>query len=562
MKKALLSLLLVATFMPFAMAQSASDLSIVRENAVACQTYTWAVDGMTYTTDTVVTYLNATSDTLFVLNLTINTPFSHTDYANVNRCSYTWRGNTYVNSGNYNDTIFADITSGNCDSVYTLHLFVSNQETDTLRVSTCGEYTWNDSTYTVSGIYTDSTFVPIEGSINGCTHIDMLNLSIVSTMNAVEDIENCGDYTWHDTTYTTSGAYHFTTHNSITGCDTLHTLNLTIVVDSARMEVDSACASKTWHGETYTTSGIYGFLDTNTTTHCVTYHAINLKIKPSRFSTTDTAMVGCNGILFTVSSFAGSTTKRFSDDAIFDTTIIDHRWNRCYDSTIHLNVTIHKSGYDTVYANACDSFYWDYNKKTYYKTPTTNPTQAFALDTFGCDSIMTLILAIQKSPVISAINGEWDLEAGSTAVLYPTCTEGAAYKWTYGNNTSTEDTLVIPNVQGNIDVSLEATLTYSPTFVCHDTSWITIVTFVGINDVEGTSVSLYPNPTVGQLNIESDQNIREVAIFNTLGQQVLVNSNLGNKSLMNVSNLSKGAYTMRVSLQNGETVVRKFIITK
>lgn len=145
--------------MPFAMAQSASDLSIVRENAVACQTYTWAVDGMTYTTDTVVTYLNATSDTLFVLNLTINTPFSHTDYANVNRCSYTWRGNTYVNSGNYNDTIFADITSGNCDSVYTLHLFVSNQETDTLRVSTCGEYTWNDSTYTVSGIYTDSTFV-------------------------------------------------------------------------------------------------------------------------------------------------------------------------------------------------------------------------------------------------------------------------------------------------------------------------------------------------------------------------------------------------------------------
>ena len=173
------------------------------------------------------------------------------------------------------------------------------------------------------------------------------------------------------------------------------------------------------------------------------------------------------------------------------------------------------------------------------------------------------MLTIQKSPVISAINGEWNLNAGDTAVLFPTCTEGASYKWSYGNQTSTADTLVIPNVQGNIDVALEATYNYPENgFACHDTSWITIVTFVGINGIEGTNVSLYPNPTVGQLNIESDQNISEVAIFNTLGQQVLVSRNLGNKSLMNVSNLSKGTYTMRVSLQNGETIIRKFIITK
>ena len=80
--------------------------------------------------------------------------------------------------------------------------------------------------------------------------------------------------------------------------------------------------------------------------------------------------------------------------------------------------------------------------------------------------------------------------------------------------------------------------------------------------MQGTNVSLYPNPTVGQLNIESAEAIREVAIFNTLGQKVVTNYNLGNKSLMNLSNLSKGTYTMRITLQNGETVVRKFVITK
>ena len=177
--------------------------------------------------------------------------------------------------------------------------------------------------------------------------------------------------------------------------------------------------------------------------------------------------------------------------------------------------------------------------------------------------MMVLFLTVNPSPVITAINGEWNLNAGDTAVLYPTCTDGAAYKWTYGNHTFTGDTLRIPNVQGNIDVALEATINYpANTIACHDTSWITIVTFVGIDQVQGTQVSLYPNPTVGQLNIESAEAVREVAIFNTLGQQVVTNYNLGNKSLINLSQLSKGTYTMRITLQNGETVVRKFVITK
>ncbi|MBO4731035.1 MAG: T9SS type A sorting domain-containing protein, partial [Bacteroidaceae bacterium] len=186
-------------------------------------------------------------------------------------------------------------------------------------------------------------------------------------------------------------------------------------------------------------------------------------------------------------------------------------------------------------------------------------------DTFGCDSLMVLALTIKKAPVITAINGEWHLHAGDTAKLYPTCTEGATYKWTYGNQTSTADTLIIPNVPGNanMDVSLVAALNYPENnFSCYDTSWITIVTFVGIDDVQGTEVSLYPNPTVGQLNIESAETIREVTIYNALGQQVLNNYISANKSQMNLSSLSKGNYTMRVTLQNGETIVRKFVITK
>ena len=557
MKKALLSLLLAVACMPLAFAQVKTQRTIITNNLSACETFTWAVNQQTYTTDTVVYYINSTDDTLFVLNLTINTPYTSDQVIVSTRCSYSWRGNTYTTTGNYSDTVVAPTGSGLCDSVFNVVLTISPVETDLTTVSTCGSYTWHDSTYTASGIYNDTT---INGS---CTHIDCLDLSIVSTIHTNVSVEHCGDYTWYDSVYSTSGSYTHQIIDSVTNCDSIHHLNLTIVVDTAVIERDSACGSKTWRGHTYTLPGLYHFDDTNATTHCVTYRQLSLNIKTPRQPQNDTSMVGCNSVVFTVSSLTGTSVLRFYNDTVFDTILADRRWNRCYDSTIHLNVTIHKSGYDTTYVNACDSFYWNLNKRTYYYTPQTTPSFAFATDTFGCDSMMYLMLRIEKSPVISAINGDWHLNAGETAVLYPTCTAGATYKWTYGNNqTSREDTLRIENVQGNIDVALEATLTYAPNYACHDTSWITIVTFVGIDNTEAANISLYPNPTVGQLNIESAEGIAQVTIFNTLGQKVLVDHNLGNKAVMNLTNLPKGNYTMQLTLNNGETVIRKFIITK
>lgn len=558
MRKALLSLLLVAAFMPL-MAQR----TIVPVSVSACESYTWAINGQTYVNDTVVTYTNVTNDTTFVLSLSVNHAYVSNETINADRCTYNWRGNTYSLSGVYSDTVAAPAGSGLCDSIFSAYIHVASVETEVFNAHACGSYTWNDSTYTTSGTYTVTTFIPVEGSAIGCTHNEQLVLNITTTINDNQSVAHCGDYAWYGETYTTTGVYTHTTSDSLIGCDTLHTLNLTIVVDTANRESDSACYQKTWRGTNYTATGIYSILDTNSNTHCVTYRSIDLKIKTPRTPELDTAITGCNTINFIISSLAGSTTKKFSESVIFDTTLTDRRWAKCYDSTIHLNVTVHKSGYDTTYANACDSFYWNLNKRTYYRTPETNPTYAFAKDTFGCDSMMALILTVNKAPVISAINGEWHLNAGDTAVLYPTCTDGATYRWTYGNQTSTADTLRIYNVSGNIDVALEATINYPANNVaCHDTSWITIVTFVGINGAQNANISLYPNPTVGMLNVECAEAVSQAVIFNALGQQVMVNNNLGTKSTLNLTNLSKGTYTIRLTLENGENIIRKFVITK
>ena len=84
----------------------------------------------------------------------------------------------------------------------------------------------------------------------------MLNLSIVTSLNVVDNVEHCGDYSWYGETYTASGNYTHTISDTLIGCDTVHQLNLTIVVDTARMEVDSACGFKTWRGTTYDATGL------------------------------------------------------------------------------------------------------------------------------------------------------------------------------------------------------------------------------------------------------------------------------------------------------------------
>lgn len=558
MKKALFTLLLVAATCSVAMAQNNSSRVLVSTDTVACESFQWSVNGQTYTSDTAVMQTNATNDTLFVLNLQVlHTAFVE-ETVSVDRCSYNWHGETYSTSGLYNDTVSG---IGGCDSIFELILTVATAEMDSSTAHACGEYTWHDSTYIASGIYYDTTI----NATTNCTHIDKLNLNIVTQLDRYDTVSQCGDYTWHDSTYTEAGNYTYLFEDTVNLCDTLFHLNLAIVTNDIATVYDSACNSKTWRGQTFTETGVYYDYDTNNTTHCVTVRTLDLKIKPFRTPVKDTVMTGCNSIRFVVSTITGSTTKIFTESADFDTNIYNRNWAVCTDSTINLHVTVrYSSTVDTV-AVACDSFLWDRNNKTY----TANNEVKFTLpekNQQNCDSILNLQLTVKKSPVIRAINGEWRLSEGDTARLYPTATAGSTYRWTVTPNRPTTmdgDTLVIPNVQGNIDVTLLATINYSDVNIaCHDTSWITIVTYVGIDNVNSPSVTLFPNPTAGKLNIECAEAVSQVCVFNALGQQVVLAENLAAKSVMDLSTLSRGTYTMRITFANGESVIRKFVITK
>jgi len=81
---------------------------------------------------------------------------------------------------------------------------------------------------------------------------------------------------------------------------------------------------------------------------------------------------------------------------------------------------------------------------------------------------------------------------------------------------------------------------------------------LGADDNTIQGFTYYPNPTDGILNLNSIENIDDVAIYNLLGQQVLNQTIEATSAELNVSNLAVGAYIMKVSV-NGEIGTYKII---
>ena len=110
----------------------------------------------------------------------------------------------------------------------------------------------------------------------------------------------------------------------------------------------------------------------------------------------------------------------------------------------------------------------------------------------------------------------------------------------------------------NIDVHLVTTSNKN----CVANNWVTITSNVGIDEVENLKANIYPNPTARILNIESAEAIREVVIFNMIGQQVLSTNGNSNEMHLDLGNLANGQYTLRITSVNGDQITRKISVSK
>ncbi|MBA9072948.1 hypothetical protein GGR22_001074 [Flavobacterium gossypii] len=84
---------------------------------------------------------------------------------------------------------------------------------------------------------------------------------------------------------------------------------------------------------------------------------------------------------------------------------------------------------------------------------------------------------------------------------------------------------------------------------------INIQESLGTIDFNKNDFKLYPNPTEGIINIQANQEIKSITIYNHLGQLIATQK----ASQINIANLSSGIYMIRVDFENGQTATKKVV---
>ena len=182
-----------------------SNSSVSTESIDACDAYFWPVNNSAYSSSgqySVLYQSSAGCDSTLILDLTIFTPITHTVTAEA--CdTYTWpiNGQTYTASAN---NIW--LTTGGplgCDTSYNLHLTIHESTSNTEVITACNSYTWpvNGLTYITSAQVTESLT-----SAEGCDSIRILDLTInnvdVTVTEIGEDVLSANltqaEYQWLD----------------------------------------------------------------------------------------------------------------------------------------------------------------------------------------------------------------------------------------------------------------------------------------------------------------------------------------------------------------------------
>jgi hypothetical protein len=279
-------------------------------------------------------------------------------------------GATFLNSGNYNDTI-PNIACG--DSVITINLTVNQASNSSIQATSCNSYVAPSGIiYTTSGIYNDT----IQNAV-GCDSVITINLTVNQATNSSIQETSCNSYVAPSgIVYTTSGIYNDTLQNAI-GCDSIITINLTInQTTTTSIQVASCNSYVAPSGTIYLMSGMYNDTITNST-GCDSIITIDLIINQSSADTL--LMIECDS-----ASAPDGSHLFISGEYDFLFTNL----SGC-DSLIHVNLTINQSSASSLNESAIDSY--TLNNQTYTQSGTYTQIIPNAL---GCDSTITLNLTL------------------------------------------------------------------------------------------------------------------------------------------------------------------------
>lgn len=148
-------------------------------------------------------------------------------------------------------------------------------------------------------------------------------------------------------------------------------------------------------------------------------------------------------------------------------------------------------------------------------------------------------------------NVNWVGDIDELRIFYKTSDTGAWVQigtdYTAEQTSWTQVTLTLPNPSATYYIAFEATSNWARGLNLED---VTVNGTLSNNDFNSSAFSLYPNPVKDNLNIGYKETVKNVEIYNLLGQMVAsknINANEGN---IDLSALASGNYLAKVYFEN------------
>ena len=332
------------------------------------------------TSDTMV--VSPVSDTILVANFEYNTYVGDTT---VDVCDqFTWHDSTYTVTPSVAPT-FIYKTANNCDSLVTLNLTIRHSTNSDTTAVVCDVMNWYEH-QNITGSCDTLTHVFAGANAAECDSTMTLKLTVKYSSNSLLDTTVCEEFTWtNHTTYYRSTIAHDTTLNAA-GCDSIAYLDLKVNHPSSSEQTVVTCDSVyRWNGFVYTTSTI-GIYHTENIYGCDSTATLNLTLNHA-FTGYD-VQEACvshpwiDGNTYTTSQLDSTVTYTYAGGAA----------NGC-DSTVILLLTINQPVSTTESVTACDSYTWH---GATYTASTASPIYTVT-GSNGCDSTVTLDLTINNS---------------------------------------------------------------------------------------------------------------------------------------------------------------------
>jgi hypothetical protein len=159
-------------------------------------------------------------------------------------------------------------------------------------------------------------------------------------------------------------------------------------------------------------------------------------------------------------------------------------------------------------------------------------------------------------PVAATQNIQVDLAGNSSVNIVPSdVNNGSSDNCGIESMTLSQDTFT---AIGNYTVDLTVT-DYASNSDMATANVEVIDSTVGINEQEVKGLGIYPNPTSGQLSLQANEPIKNVLISDVLGKQVFNGNPNNTKINLNLNQLTKGIYFVRVKTDNAMSV-RKLVV--